>query len=326
MAWEQLFPFSPQDRCNNYLLQAHPHRPCVFLVHSFVSSNHLRPWLQRDERVVSFSQTLGSQGPFFKLPGPNRHWLVLHFCLVSWCCAPGQSWGQWFSSSVHRLACVSIVLPETWVCWTLLRACGLHVVLYYNKYDFPCLEVSSWNCQSPGLVCLGMWPVIAMLESFRSSPYSALVASSNLGKLQGLSYSSRQTSGGAGASSPACDSTTLSSRESWEGTGLSAWDCGVRVWGCFFSQQWTKPFWLEVGAWREGHGSRRRVVSGMLTPQSCRQGHDLGLFSFCACTSYSLFVKWSQKHPLFPRKATVISYEVDTRLLAYRRAFRLLFS
>lgn len=61
----------------------------------------------------------------------------------------------------------------------------------------------------------------------------------------------------------------------------------------------------------------------MLTPQSCRQGHDLGLFSFCVCTSYSPYVKWSQKHPLFPRKATVISYEVDTRLLAYKTSFQI---
>lgn len=61
----------------------------------------------------------------------------------------------------------------------------------------------------------------------------------------------------------------------------------------------------------------------MLTPQSCKQGHDLGLFYFCVCTSYSPFVKWSQKHPLFPRKATVISYEVDTRLLAYKTSFQI---
>lgn len=64
------------------------------------------------------------------------------------------------------------------------------------------------NCQSPDLVCLGIWPVISVFESFRPSPYSALVSCSNLGKLQGLSYSSRQTSGGGGASA-ACDSTTL---------------------------------------------------------------------------------------------------------------------
>lgn len=43
----------------------------------------------------------------------------------------------------------------------------------------------------------------------------------------------------------------------------------------------------------------------------------------CVCTSYSPFVKWSQKHPLFPRKATVISYEVDTSLLAYKTSFQI---
>lgn len=61
---------------------------------------------------------------------------------------------------------------------------------------------------SPGPACLGMWPVIYIFESFRPSPYPALVASRNLGNLQDLS---QQTSG-SGRASPTCDSVILSSK------------------------------------------------------------------------------------------------------------------
>lgn len=53
--------------------------------------------------------------------------------------------------------------------------------------------------------------MIFIFESFRSSPYLALMISSNLGDLQGLSHSSRQTSSG-GRASLTCDSVTLSSK------------------------------------------------------------------------------------------------------------------
>lgn len=78
--------------------------------------------------------------------------------------------------------------------------------------------------------------VISMSESFRPSLYPALVTSSNLGKLQGLSHSSRQTPGGGGAS-PTCDSVTLGSKRVQVRalTGrLGMWYEGV---GCFFSLQ-----------------------------------------------------------------------------------------
>lgn len=58
--------------------------------------------------------------------------------------------------------------------------------------------------------------MIFIFESFRSSPYLALVISSNLGDLQGLSYSSRQTSSG-GKAPPTCDLVTLSSKRAQVG-------------------------------------------------------------------------------------------------------------
>lgn len=163
-----------------------------------------------------------------------------------------------------------------------------------------------------------------MFESFRPSPYSALMTSCNLGKLQGLSHSNRQTCGGGGAS-PACDSITLSSREFREGTGLSAWACGVRVWGVsLVCSEETLLAWS--GGLTGGSCLKEEDCIGKVGTSELQAGSWPWSSLFLCLYLILPILKWSQNYPISHRKVTVISYELGISLLAYRRAFRLLLS
>lgn len=196
MAWEQLLSFSPQDRCSIYLLQAHPHRPCVFFLPGVLffllqplmtsASRGMKGWSLFPRLLVHKGLSSSSQD----LTGTG--WLFISAL------SPGVVLLARAEASGSLRLCTG--WPVCPLCFQRCECTGLFwepVGSKWYKYNFPCLEVSSWNCQLsvtwsslPGHVAsdLRVWVIQAKslfcscgFQQFRKTAGSVLFQQANIG-------------------------------------------------------------------------------------------------------------------------------------------------